>query len=336
MKQSIVIAITCLFAIAATDTHADLTIETVIESKAKGKPLNVPFGAAFDGKGQLYLQEFDGHRTWKRALDGKWSVIAGTGEKGNAGDGGPATKALFNGPHNLTVTPAGDIYIADTWNCTIRKIDAKTGIISTIAGTGEKGFSGDGGPAIKAKFNGVFCITLNHTHDKIHIADLGNKRIRMVDLRTGVVSTVAGNGKRGVPKDGSVATKSPLADPRAVASDSKGNIYILERGGHALRVVTPDGKIKTVAGGKGKKGKADGGVATSTLNGPKHLCVDDKDNVYIADAENSITRKFDPKTGLLTTLPIPGTKRAHGVVYREGWLYVVDSYHHRVIRAKVD
>ena len=107
-------------------------------------------------------------------------------------------------------------------------------------------------------------------NDKIYIADIGNKRIRMADLKTGKVSTIAGTGKKAVPKDGAKATKAPLFDPRAVAPDSKGNVYILERGGHALRVVRPNGKIYTVAG-TGKKGKKDGPGKQATLGAPKHV-----------------------------------------------------------------
>lgn len=137
--------------------------------------------------------------------------------------------------HNLAVTPAGDVYIADTWNHCIRKIDPKSGAITTVAG-GKAGYSGDGGPAAKATFDYVMCVTLNATNDQIYVADLKNRRIRCVDLRTGVVETVAGNGKKGVPRDGDIAVESPLVDPRAVVVDSRNRIYVLERSGHALRV----------------------------------------------------------------------------------------------------
>ena len=132
---------------------------------------------------------------------------------------GRPENATFNGMHNVAVTPVGDLYIADSWNHCVRRIDGQTGIITTVAGTGKPGFGGDGGPATKATFNFLMCVSLNSTNDKLYIADLKNLRIRMVDLNTGVVRTVAGHGKKGVPVDGSVATESPLIDPRAVAVD---------------------------------------------------------------------------------------------------------------------
>lgn len=325
--------ITLALLLCGAAVAAESNVETVIASKQKGEPLDTPFGVAFDGRDSLYIQEFDGHRTLK-LVDGKPVLVAGGGGiKGYKGDGGAAKDAVFNGPHNLAAAADGTLYIADTWNHVVRRVDGKTGVITTIAGTGEKGFGGDGGPATEAKFNGTYCVTLNHTFDRLYVADLGNRRIRVVDLKAGTVDTVAGNGNKGVPDDGAIAKENPLVDPRAVAPDSLGNVYILERGGHALRVVSTDGTIKTVAGGSGKKGKADGDVTTCTLNGPKHLCVDGRNRVIIADAENNLIRLYDPKTGLLTTLPIEGLARPHGVaVGPDGLLYIADSYNHRVLR----
>ncbi len=128
----------------------------------------------------------------------------------------------------------------------MRRIDLKTGLVTRFAGTGEKGYGGDGGPAVKALFDGVFNIAF-HGH-ALYICDLGNRRVRAVDLKTGVVRTVAGSGAKGVPQDGGDALGEPLVDPRAIGLDSKGNLYIAERSGHALRVVDKAGRIRTVAG----------------------------------------------------------------------------------------
>ena len=324
----------CVLALASAAVAAP-QVAVIIDGKkgASDNALDTPFGIDFDDKGNAYIAEFDGGRIHKLDTAGKLTHVSGDGSKSYKGDGGAFAKATYNGMHNLAVTPEGDIYIADTWNCVIRKVDHKAGVITTIAGTGEKGFSGDGGPATKATFNGTFCVSLSPKHDLVIITDLGNRRVRVVNLKTGAVDTVAGNGQRGVPKDGAVATESPLADPRAAAMDSKGNIYVLERGGHALRVVTLDGKIRTVVGGSGKKGKDDGDVNGSTMNGPKHLCVDHDDNVIIADAENNLIRKYDAKAGKLSTLDIKGLARPHGVtVHRDGSLWVVDSYNHRILK----
>jgi hypothetical protein len=141
----------------------------------------------------------------------------------------------------VALDQAGVLYIAEFDGGRIRKVDAR-GVLTTIAGDGSTGYSGDGGLAKSATFNGL------HTHvvtleGVIYVADLDNRRIRAINLETGLVDTVAGNGEKGIPDDGAVARNMPLVDPRAVAADRHGNIYVLERGGHALRVVTPDGKM---------------------------------------------------------------------------------------------
>jgi sugar lactone lactonase YvrE len=251
--------------------------------------------------------------------------------------------------HSLAVLPRGDIFVADTLNNRIRKFDPKTGLIHAFAGTGTKGFSGDGGPAEKAEFGGVYCVALDPSREQLYVADLDNRRIRKIDLKTNVVSTVAGNGRKGVPADGTDAVNAPLVDPRAVAADAKGNIYILERGGHALRVVDDRGKIRTVAG-TGKVGATgDGGDARlATFNGPKHLCVDRDGNVLIADTENHLIRKYLPAEGKVVRVAgtgKPGTAgvggppdkvelhQPHGVqVDASGTIYIADSTNNRILK----
>ena len=181
------------------------------------------------------------------------------------------------------------------------------------------------------------CITLNPVGNKLYIADLKNMRIRLVDLQSGTVTTVAGNGQRGVPQDGSIAVDSPLVDPRAVTVDARGNVYILERGDHALRVVSPQGKIRTVAG-TGQKGYGDGPALEAQLNSPKHVCLDDRDNVYIADDGNAAIRRYNPSTQTVSTVLGRGMgdshielSRPHGVCFERGKLYVVDTGHDRIL-----
>ncbi len=313
-------------------------VEVVVGSKDGNSPLKRPFGVDFTSKGDMIIVELEGGRV-HRFRDGKLSLFSGDGSRSYKGDGGPAKDATYNGMHNVAVTPNDDIYIADSWNHCIRKIYAKTGVVSTIAGTGRPGFGGDGGPATKAKFDYIMCITLNPSNDKLFVADLKNRRIRVVDLKTGIVTTVAGNGKRGKPRDGADALKSPLVDPRAVTVDSKNRVYILERGGHALRVVE-DGKIRTVAG-TGKGGFRDGPALKAQFRSPKHLCVDGQDRVIIADDVNRRIRLFDPTTKKVTTLLGEGAGDAkirlshpHGVCIEGGMLYIVDTSHHRILRMK--
>jgi DNA-binding beta-propeller fold protein YncE len=311
--------------------------------------LKAPFAIDWDTGGVAYIAELDGNRISMLDKSGKLSVFAGTGEKGLTGDGGPAAKAQFNGPHHLQFGHDGDLYIADTFNNVVRKIDHKTGTVTRVAGTGKKGFSGEGGPAVAADFGGTFCIAFDPKGEKLYICDLDSRRIRAVVLKTGITVTVAGNGQKGVPKDGEDAKTQPLVDPRAVAADAKGNVYILERGGNALRVVDVAGKIHTVAG-TGKGGlSGDGGPALQAeMNGPKHISCDKEDNVMIADAETHTVRLYTPKDGKIRRIAGTGKKgagdagtaaeqaalnRPHGVTLDPaGAIVICDSYNNRVLR----
>ena len=314
------------------------SLDAKVKSPNMGK-LSSPFGVDFDAAGNMYVVELGGGRVHKLDTQQRFTTIAGDGSKSYSGDGGPAKNATFNGMHNVAVTPDGDVYISDSWNHCIRKIDGQTGVVTTVAGTGNAGFGGDGGPATQAQFDYLMCITFNASHDKLYCADLKNLRIRVVDLKSGQVRTVAGNGKKGVPADGAQATESPLVDPRAVAVDSHDNVYVLERGGHALRVVTPDGTIRTVAG-TGKKGDATGPALRSQFGAPKHLAVDARDAVYVADDQNARIVKYDPQAKTVTAVlgtgadePNHDLSHPHGVcVHADGSLYVVDTGHDRIIR----
>lgn len=319
-------------------------VENVAAIEAR---LIAPFGVDFDAAGNMYLVELSGERALRVDPKGTFTILAGTGKKGNTGDNGPGRQATFNGMHSLAVHPDGTIYLADTWNNRIRKIDPKTGIITAFAGTGDEGFAD--GPALQAKFHGVFCIAFDAKGATMFVTDLSNRRIRSIDMKSATVATVAGNGTKGVPKDGDDAKAAPLVDPRAACVDRQGNLYILERSGNALRVVDPQGKIRTVVG-TGKAGNTgdDGPAIKATLNGPKHLCVDLDDNVILADTANHVIRKYTPKDGKIVRLAGTGKKgvsgnggdpfqvpfnEPHGVyVHPSGTLYIVDSNNGRVFR----
>jgi sugar lactone lactonase YvrE len=357
MRQVLVFAVFVVLVLVSAPVRADQLI--LVAGGGKGTDnvpgpeaaLVQPFGIDFDGAGNAYLVELQGGRVLRIDTRGILTVVAGTGTKGNDGDGGPPRKATFNGMHSLAVAPDGTVYLADTWNNRIRKLDSKAGTIAAFAGTGKKGYAGDGGPAIAAQFGGVYCIAFNPDFSKLLVTDLDNRRIRVIDMKTGVVQLVAGNGEKGVPKDGAMAGQAPLVDPRAAVFDRKGNVYILERSGHALRVVDVQGKVRTVAG-TGKPGNTgdDGDARKATLNGPKHLCVDHEDNVIIADTANHVIRKYTPADGKIVRLAGTGKKgdsgtggpplevsfnEPHGVcIHRDGTLYVVDSMNGRVFRMK--
>lgn len=312
------------------------------------KSLHQPFGMGFTPGGTLVLVELGGHRVVEVGADGKARTLAGSGENGFAD--GPAPMAKFNGPHNLVVAGNGDIYVADTLGHRVRKVDGKTRVVSTVAGTGEKGFGGDGGPARDAKLDQAYHVALDRDGTGLLVCDLGNRRIRKIDLKAGTIGTVVGNGQRAEPADGTPALEAPLVDPRAVEIDKEGRIWILERSGHALRVVE-DGKIRTVAG-TGKKGAGgDGGPALKAeLNGPKFLWIDPAGDVLIADTENHVIRKYVVKTGMIERVAGTGTKgsgglekgllgveltQPHGVaIGPDGALYIADSMNHRILKAK--
>ncbi|MBM3801757.1 MAG: hypothetical protein FJW26_05515 [Acidimicrobiia bacterium] len=317
------------------------------EDSALGAKFIEPFAVAFDRRGNLYVCEHKGERIVRIDPSGKAMVLAGTGREGFSGDGGSAAQAAMFDPHGIVITAGRQMFVADTRNHVIRKIDLKTGRISTVAGTGKAGYSGDGGPATKAEFDRTFAIDVDSKGRALYIADLGNRRIRRVDLKSGIVTTVAGNGEKGVPQDGADAVGSPLVDPRAVAVAANGSLYVLERGGNALRVVDTQGKILTlIASTQGELRAAT--TVVPDLNGPKHLCVDRSGNVIIADAENSLVRRYDPRTGKTQALAGTGQpgqaivageplktqlNRPHGVfVHPSGALYISDSYNNRILK----
>lgn len=300
-----------------------------------------PFGTEFNAAGEMFIVEMvTGNRLLKVDTRGTLTHVAGQRTPGDGGDNGPALEAKFNGPHNLAVLPDGDVLIGDTWNGRVRRVHLKTGTVSTVPGFHA--------PAERARTSGPYCISLDFTGTQLYISDL--RRVHVVDLKTGQGRVAAGNGEKGVPADGAIATAAPLFDPRAAVVDRQGNLYILERGGHALRVVGRDGRIRTVVNASGKKGAdGDGGDAlAATMNGPKHLCVDRDDSILIADAENHLIRRYVPSTGKILRVAGTGKKgtaglggppaqcelnRPHGVtVHRDGTLYITDSYNNRVLK----
>lgn len=301
---------------------------------APGK-LSYPFGIDFDSAGNMIIVEYKGGRIFKRTPAGELLQIGGLGRAGYEGDGGPVSEASFKDMHNVAIGPDDSLYISDHANHAIRRVDNR-GNVTTYAG-GTAGFAGDGKTVEHAKFNMAISVSMSPDKKSLLVADIKNYRIRKIMLSSGRIETVAGTGIRNVPADGTNAATAPLVDPRAAAYDEAGNLYIVERGGNALRVVDTTGKVRTVAG-SGKKGKADGFGRNATLNGPKHLAIDSAGAVYIADDNNHLIRCFNPNTGVVTTVLGAGEfklNRPHGVQVHNGWLYIADSWNHRVVRLKI-
>ena len=345
----------CWLLLSASTANADEIVlvagggEGADGAEAAKAKLIQPFGVDFAPSGAIFIAEMAKGERLRTVAEGKLLTLAGIGgEKGGVGDGGPGANATFNGMHSLAVGADGNVYLADTWNNRVRRYDITNDKVTAFAGTGEKGFSGDDGPAIKAKFGGVFCVAFDPDKKKLYITDLDNRRIRKIDMKTGLVTTAAGNGEKGVPKDGADALKQPLVDPRAHAVDKAGNLWILERSGHALRVVDAMGAIRTVAG-TGKAGRGTGNALEAAMNGPKHLCIDRDGSVLIADTENHRIVRYGPKDGTLALVAGTGKKgtglgdgdplkaefnQPHGVIVhpKTGDIYISDASNGRVLK----
>lgn len=308
-----------------------------------------PFGITRGPDAALYVVEFEGNVVRRIDADGVITRVAGSGRKGGAGDGGPALDAEFNQPHEIRFDRAGNLYLSDMLNHRIRKVDAVTRVVSTVAGTGTPGFGGDGGAATQASLNHPIAIQFDATGD-LFICDIGNHRIRRVQMKTGVIETVAGTGQKLATPDGSPFATAPLYGPRTLDFDASGNLWVALREGNQIwRLNRSNGQAQLIAG-TGKTGfKGNGGPGReATFSGPKGLAIAPNGMVYIADTENHAIRSIDPATGKVEAFVGDGVRgdgvggkgadcrlaRPHGVyVDRDGSVYIGDSENHRVKRA---
>lgn len=309
--------------------------------------VNNPYGLAFGPDGWLYFCDLDNQRI--RRLDvrtGRTETVAGTGRRGYGGDGGPATEAALNMPHEVQFDARGHLYIAERDNHVVRKVDAATRRISTFAGTGVAGFSGDGGPASQAQLRAPHSIAVDPDRRSLLICDIGNHRIRRVMFATGRIETIGGTGERRPTTDGAPLRGTPLNGPRTFAFDARGDLYLALREGNAIyRVDATTARLHHVAG-TGEQGySGDGGPARmARLGGPKGLAWGGG-VLYVADTENHVIRAIDLGTGVIRTVLGTGTAgdgpepdprqcalaRPHGVlVDSQGVVYVGDSEAHRI------
>ena len=334
-----------------------LTIRTVVGTGEAGytgdggpatdATLREPFLCAFDPAGNLFFCEARNYIVRRvDAATGVVTTVAGTGEQGYTGDGGPATAATLYEPYSLDVDVDGTIYIVDRLNAAVRRVDGATGVITTVAGTGEAGYSGDGGPGNQAQMREPNDCFLDGRGGLL-IADIQDQRIRRVDLATGIISTFAGNGEKERSGDGMPATQASFLGSRAVCMDRRGNTFIAEREGNGVRIVTAGGIMGTVAGADAERGySGDGGSAlAATWGAPKALRCDADDNIIVVDTENHAIRRIDANTGIVTTIAggqlgghgdggpatEAGMDRPHGCgIAANGDIYVADSNNHRV------
>jgi sugar lactone lactonase YvrE len=261
--------------------------------------LSSPFSLAPDSAGNLFIADTGNNRIRKITRDGIISTVAGSGNTAISGETGLATASSLDFPIGMAVDTAGNLLIADSIHYRIRKV-SPGGAISTFAGTGLKGFSGDGGQATAAALSLPTGMVFDAAGDLL-CADYGNNRIRMI-TPSGVITTVAGNGVSAFSGDGGPATGASLGFPTGVAIDTLGNLFIADTGNNRIRKVTPGGVISTVAGNGAASFSGDGGLATgASLNQPGFVAVDTAGNLFIADSNNNRIRKVTT-AGFITTV----------------------------------
>jgi sugar lactone lactonase YvrE len=341
---------TLLLALVEARAVAEARVATLIGTGLPGysdQQVSNPYGVVIGPDAALYFCDLDNQRIRRLDLSTRrTATIAGDGERGYAGDGAAATHASLNMPHEICFDPAGHLYFAERDSHVVRKVDARTRVISTFAGTGTAGFSGDKGPAAHAQLRSPHSIALHPDGRRLLICDVGNHRIREADLTTGRIVTFAGTGERGPTPDGASIAHVPLNGPRTLVFDSSGDLYLALREGNAIyRIDSRAATIHHVAG-TGEQGySGDGGSARAAkLAGPKGLAWW-RDRLYLADTESHVIREIDLKRGTIRTLLGTGARgdgpdgdpsrcalaRPHGLhVDRRGILYVGDSEAHRI------
>jgi sugar lactone lactonase YvrE len=310
--------------------------------------LNGPFDVCFDAAGNLYFSDTFNNRVRRvDAASGTITTVAGTGEKGFSGDGGPATGAALDEPYGVVIDRAGNLYIADRLNRRVRRIDGATGIITTLAGTGEARYSGDGGQAGAAGLAEPNGLAFSPDERLLYITDVADNRVRVVDLAAGTIATFAGTGAAEHSGDGGPASKAGTFGARAVKVAADGTVYILERQGSSLRAVDPrTGIIATIAGTTARGYSGDGGPALQAVfDAPKEMAIDRDGSLLIVDTENHAIRRIDRRTGIVTNFAggrrgsgddgrpaeLAGLDRPHGaVVGPDGAVYIGDTNNHRI------
>lgn len=309
-----------------------------------------PYGLTIGPDRALYFCDIAFHVIRKVGTDGRISTVAGSGKKGYAGDGGPATQAFLNEPYEIKFDAEGTMYFVEMQNNLVRKMD-QSGSISTVAGTGKSGFSGDGGPAREATFNKPHSIALDGK-GTLFICDIGNHRVRRVDLKSGVVTTFTGTGDKAVPKDGSSFVHAAVSGPRAIDFTTAGDAILALREGNSVYRLDLAKQQFSLLAGTGKQGyTGDGGPARSaTLSGPKGVAIAPNGDIFLADTESHTIRVLRHNSGTIETVVGDGKNhdgpdgtpkscglaRPHGVcVDSAGNVFIGDSENYRVRKLTV-
>lgn len=281
-------------------------------------------------------------------ISGMMRYVVGKVEKSARfhGDGGQASQAMLNFPSATAVDSRGNLYIADTRNHRVRKVDAATGIIETMAGTGQAGYGGDGGPAVSAVLNEPCALVVDH-RDRLFLADQSNNRVRMIDLATGVISTVAGTGESGYSGEGP-ATQAALAGPSGLAVDREGTLYIADTfNGRIRRVDLASGTITTILGDGGAyQFQGDLEETALTVSRPYGIAVDGEGNVLLTDSDNHLIRRWNRARNTISVVAGVGRAEFHGeaspaqssavnypfdvAVDEDGTIYIADTFNHRI------
>jgi len=309
----------------------------------KTAKLDQPYGVLVGPDGALYWADFGSNRVL-RLQSGKVFAVAGTGEKGHAGDGGPPLKALLSAPHEVRFDSKANMLIAERDAHVVRVVDRKSGHISTLVGTGVPGFSGDSGPSNAAQLKQPHSIALDR-QDNLYICDIQNNRVRKRDGASGILTTFAGNGDTAdTPQEAPLS--APLHGPRSIDIAPDGTLYLILREGNKVYSIDPARKLLKHIAGTGAKGYGgDGGPAlNSTWNGPKGIVYAPDHSLYISDTENHVIRRVSLIDGTVSTVAGTGARgdgpegdpracalaRPHGVCIHDGTLYIGDSENYRI------
>ncbi len=316
----------------------------------KTAKIDQPYGVLIGPDGALTWADFGSNRVLKfDRKSGKVVVVAGTGTKGHAGDGGKALAAELSAPHEVRFDSKDNMYIAERDANVVRFVDRKSGVLSTLVGTGVPGFGGDSGLSNQAQLKQPHSIVLDK-NDNLYICDIQNNRIRRRDAATGILTTFAGNGATDDTPD-EAPLSAPLHGPRSIDIAPDGTMYLILREGNKVFSIDPRrGILKRVAGTGAKGYGGDGGPARdASWNGPKGIAYAPDGSLYISDTENHVIRRVSLSDGTVSTVVGTGVRgdgpegdplkcalaRPHGVCVHDGMLYFGDSENYRIRALKL-